>query len=55
MTRVNPSLLAEGAANKTNARQLRISVHSAKFHVGSLVDKLDAIGRTECPLPTQRV
>lgn len=41
------SLLAEGASNKTIARRLGISVHTAKFHVGSLLDKLDAIGRTD--------
>jgi len=41
------SLLAEGASNKTIARRLGISVHTAKFHVGSLLDKLDALGRTD--------
>jgi DNA-binding CsgD family transcriptional regulator len=41
------ALLAEGASNKTIARQLGISVHTAKFHVGSLLDKLDATGRTD--------
>jgi len=41
------TLLAEGASNKTIARQLGISVHTAKFHVGSILDKLDAIGRTD--------
>jgi DNA-binding CsgD family transcriptional regulator len=41
------ALLAEGASNKTIARRLGISVHTAKFHVGSLLDKLDAVGRTE--------
>ena len=40
------ALLAEGASNKTIARQLGISVHTAKFHVGSILDKLDATGRT---------
>ncbi|HSC23227.1 MAG TPA: helix-turn-helix transcriptional regulator [Casimicrobiaceae bacterium] len=41
------ALLAEGASNKTIARRLGISVHTAKFHVGSLLDKLDASGRTD--------
>ena len=41
------ALLAEGASNKTIARRLGISVHTAKFHVGSLIDKLDAVGRTD--------
>ena len=41
------ALMAEGASNKTIARRLGISVHTAKFHVGSLLDKLDATGRTD--------
>jgi DNA-binding CsgD family transcriptional regulator len=41
------SLLAEGASNKTIARRLGISVHTAKFHVRQLFDKLDATGRTD--------
>jgi len=41
------ALLAEGASNKTIAKQLGISVHTAKFHVSSLLDKLDATGRTD--------
>jgi len=41
------NLLAEGVSNKTIARRLGISIHTAKFHVGSLLDKLDASGRTD--------
>ena len=41
------ALLAEGASNKDVAKRLGISVHTAKFHVGSLLDKLDATGRTD--------
>jgi len=41
------ALMAEGASNKVIARQLGISVHTAKFHVGSILDKLDATGRTD--------
>ena len=41
------AMLAEGASNKSIARRLGISVHTAKFHVGSLLDKLDATGRTD--------
>jgi DNA-binding CsgD family transcriptional regulator len=41
------ALLAEGASNKMIARRLGISVHTAKFHVASLLDKLDAVGRTD--------
>jgi DNA-binding CsgD family transcriptional regulator len=40
-------LLAEGASNKSIARRLGISVHTVKFHVGSLLDKFEAIGRTD--------
>jgi len=41
------ALMAEGASNKVIARQLGISVHTAKFHVGSILDKLDATGPTD--------
>jgi DNA-binding CsgD family transcriptional regulator len=41
------SLLAEGMSNKAIARRLGISVHTAKFHVGALIDKFDAVGRTD--------
>jgi DNA-binding CsgD family transcriptional regulator len=40
-------LLAEGASNKEIARRLGISAHTAKFHVGSIIEKLDALGRTD--------
>jgi DNA-binding CsgD family transcriptional regulator len=40
-------LLAEGATNKSIARRLGISVHTVKFHVASLLDKFEAIGRTD--------
>ena len=32
---------------RPSPRRLGISVHTAKFHVGSLLDKLDATGRTD--------
>jgi DNA-binding NarL/FixJ family response regulator len=41
------SLLAEGASNKAIARKLAISVHTAKFHVAAILEKLDATGRTD--------
>lgn len=41
------TLLAEGLSNKAIARRLGISVHTAKFHVAALMDKLDAVGRTD--------
>jgi DNA-binding NarL/FixJ family response regulator len=40
-------LMAEGASNKQIARRLGVSVHTAKFHVASILDKLDATGRTD--------
>ena len=40
-------LLAEGASNKSIAHRLGISVHTVKFHVASLIDKFEAIGRTD--------
>ena len=40
------ALLVEGASEQDD-RRLGISVHTAKFHVGSLLDKLDAVGRTD--------
>jgi DNA-binding CsgD family transcriptional regulator len=48
-------LMAEGASNKAIARRLGISVHTAKFHVGSLLAKLGAASRTEAvTLATRR-
>lgn len=41
------TLLAEGAGNKTIARRMGISEHTVKFHVGSIMAKLDASSRTE--------
>jgi DNA-binding CsgD family transcriptional regulator len=41
------TLLAEGLSNKAIARRLGISAHTAKFHVGALIDKFDAVGRTD--------
>jgi DNA-binding CsgD family transcriptional regulator len=41
------ALIAEGAPNKAIARRLEISVHTVKFHISSLLDKLDAQGRAE--------
>ena len=40
-------LLAEGAPNKVIAHRLGISIHTVKFHVRSVLDKLDAVGRTD--------
>lgn len=41
------TLMAEGVSNKIIAKRLGISVHTAKFHVASILDKLDATGRTD--------
>lgn len=40
-------LLAAGTGNKTIARKLRISEHTVKFHVASILSKLNAATRTE--------
>jgi DNA-binding NarL/FixJ family response regulator len=40
-------MLAEGLGNKVIARRLRISEHTVKFHVGSILTKLNASSRTE--------
>lgn len=40
-------LLADGASNKEIARRLGISIHTAKFHVASIIAKLGAAGRTD--------
>ena len=40
-------LVAAGLPNKTIARELGISDHTVKFHVSSLLTKLDAGSRTE--------
>jgi DNA-binding CsgD family transcriptional regulator len=40
-------LLAEGMANKEIAAHLAFSTHTAKFHVESLLRKLDAANRAE--------
>ena len=49
------ALLADGASNKTIARRLGISIHTAKFHVSSLIDKLDAVGRTDVVVHAARI
>lgn len=40
-------MLAEGEGNKQIARRLGISEHTVKFHVGSILGKLNAGSRTE--------
>jgi DNA-binding CsgD family transcriptional regulator len=41
------ALLAEGASNKEIARALALSVHTVKFHVATLTEKLGARSRGE--------
>lgn len=41
------ALLAEGASNKEIARALALSVHTVKFHIASLTEKLGARSRVE--------
>jgi DNA-binding CsgD family transcriptional regulator len=40
-------LLVEGASNKLIARRLGISVHTAKFHVAAVLEKLGARNRAD--------
>lgn len=49
------ALLAEGAPNKVIARQLDISVHTAKFHVASIIAKLNAANRTDATATAMRL
>jgi DNA-binding CsgD family transcriptional regulator len=49
------ALLAEGASNKLIARRLGISAHTAKYHVASLLDKLDAVSRTDVVASAARI
>lgn len=49
------SLLAEGASNKAIAQRLGISAHTAKFHVGRVLEKLDATGRTDAVAHAVRI
>jgi DNA-binding NarL/FixJ family response regulator len=39
--------IANGASNKAIARRLEISVHTVKFHVASILTKLNVESRTE--------
>lgn len=48
-------LLAEGLSNKEIGAELGISAHTAKFHVQSLLDKLDAVTRTEAVVRALRL
>ena len=41
------ALLAAGASNKAIALALDLSVHTVKFHVASLIEKLGAGSRLE--------
>jgi DNA-binding NarL/FixJ family response regulator len=41
------TMMAEGLGNKEIAWQLQISEHTVKFHVSSILGKLDASSRTE--------
>lgn len=48
------SLMAEGLSNKLIADRLRISEHTAKFHVNAILNKLDAETRTEAVVSAAR-
>jgi DNA-binding CsgD family transcriptional regulator len=40
------ALMAEGASNREIGLRLGISMHTVKYHVRRITDKLDAVGRT---------
>jgi len=48
------ALLADGLSNKRIAARLEISEHTAKFHIGSILTKLDASTRTEAVVRAAR-
>ncbi|HYQ01431.1 MAG TPA: response regulator transcription factor [Polyangiaceae bacterium] len=48
------SLMAEGLSNKLIADRLKISDHTAKFHVNAILNKLDAETRTEAVVSAAR-
>jgi DNA-binding NarL/FixJ family response regulator len=47
--------LITGASNKEIARRLKISIHTAKFHVASIAAKLGASGRTDAVARAMRL
>ncbi len=49
------SALADGASNKAIVRRLGISFHTVKFHVASILAKLDAESRTEAVTQAARL
>ncbi len=48
-------LLAEGKTNKAIAQELEVSSHTVKFHVNSLMSKLNAQSRTEAVVQATRL
>lgn len=49
------AILAEGASNREIGHRLKISIHTVKFHVASILDKLDATGRTDAVAHAARI
>lgn len=41
------TMIAEGMGNRAIARSLGISIHTVKFHIAAILDKLNARSRTE--------
>lgn len=48
-------LLAEGLSNRSIGERLRISEHTAKFHVNAILGKLGAQGRTDAVMRAARL
>jgi DNA-binding NarL/FixJ family response regulator len=49
------ALLADGMSNRRVARRLGVSEHTAKFHVASILAKLDADSRTDAVVRAARL
>lgn len=49
------NLLAEGLNNREIADRLKVSVHTAKFHIAGILEKLDAASRTEAVVRAARL
>lgn len=48
-------LAASGASNKAIARELGISAHTVKFHMGTILEKLNVTSRTEAVMHAVRL